>query len=462
MLGDLPPHPAHPASGVGRVRVDRLHHFLFHPVDVVRVDEVGLLELDGGPGELAEHQGAAVVDPGGDVLLGDQVHPVAQRGHQHDVGCPVEGGEFLATERLMQVVHGRLTDVPVVAVDPPHLQLDLVPKHFVVLDPLAAGRRDLDQHRVGDLDRFVLQQLLKGLQAHPDALCVIEPVDAQQDRARVAQLDADLAGALGDPFLAGYRVDAGEVDRDRERPGPDRPALELHLGAARFEVEQPAGQPQEVRRTAGQLEADQVGAEQAPDHLGAPGQLHEQLLGRKRDVQEKANTQIRTPFAKHLRDQLELVVLDPDHRALGRRVGGDIGEPSVDRDVRIPPAPMVFRLGDHVVVERPERRVGEALVVGVDLAGRERHRPDVDPIGLERLRRLTRRPRPADPDAVPTSHHRFERGDQAAGAGPPAHGSVGSDLPVYGQPVGDDDERAPVRHGWDPLELAVQASSYRA
>jgi hypothetical protein len=48
------------------------------PVDVVRVDEEGLRQLDRGAGELAEHERAALVEPAGDVLLGDQVHPVAQ------------------------------------------------------------------------------------------------------------------------------------------------------------------------------------------------------------------------------------------------------------------------------------------------------------------------------------------------------------------------------------------------
>ncbi len=111
------------------------------------------------------------------------------------------------------------------------------------------------------------------------------------------------------------------------------------------------------------MEADQVGAEQAVDDLGAPRHLHEQLDRRERDVQEEADGQVGPQHAQHLRDQLQLVVLDPHGRALGGRPRGRLGEAPVDLDVAVPPLPVVDRFDDHVVVERPQRGVGEALVV---------------------------------------------------------------------------------------------------
>ena len=87
-------------------------------------------------------------------------------------------------------------------------------------------------------------------------------------------------------------------------------------------------------------------------------------------------------IAQHLRHQLQLVVLDPHGRAVGGGVGGGLGEAPVDLDVAVPPLAVVDRLDDDVVVERPQRGVGEALVVlgdssalsrtGYELRGRPR------------------------------------------------------------------------------------------
>ena len=75
-------------------------------------------------------------------------------------------------------------------------------------------------------------------------------------------------------------------------------------------------QPDEVLGAAGQLEADQVRAEQPLQDLAAPGQLLEQLGGGERDVQEEADPQVGSELTQHLRHELELVVLDPDLTAL--------------------------------------------------------------------------------------------------------------------------------------------------
>ncbi len=88
---------------------------------------------------------------------------------------------------------------------------------------------------------------------------------------------------------------------------------------------------------AGQVEADQIGAEQALDDLGAPRHLHEQLDRRERDVQEEPDGQVGAQHAQHLRHQLQLVVLDP-HGGPGRgRPRGGLGEPPVHLDVAVPP-----------------------------------------------------------------------------------------------------------------------------
>ena len=67
------------------------------------------------------------------------------------------------------------------------------------------------------------------------------------------------------------------------------------------------------------MKPDQVGPQQTFDDLGAPGQLHEQLDGRERDVQEEPDRQVGTQRSQHLGNQLELVVLYPHRGTLGGR-----------------------------------------------------------------------------------------------------------------------------------------------
>ena len=121
------------------------------------------------------------------------------------------------------------------------------------------------------------------------------------------------------------------------------------------------------------MESHQVRAEQAFHDLGAPGQLHEQLDRREGDVQKEPDRQIGSQFAQHLGDQLQLIVLHPDDRAFGGGARRGFGEPAVDLDVAVPPLPVVDRFDDDVVIERPQRGVGETLVVLLDVVGGQPH-----------------------------------------------------------------------------------------
>ena len=190
-------------------------------------------------------------------------------------------------------------------------------------------------------------------------------------RSRVAERLADLLGPLADRLRAGQLLEAGAVDGDRERRGAHGAAVGQVDGVAVRLVADPLpDQADEVGGAAGQLEADDVGAEQSLEDLPAPRELLEQLGRRERDVQEEADPQVGAQLAEHLRDQLHLVVLHPDRGVLRGHLGGLGGEPLVDGDVGVPPLPVEGRLGHHVVVERPQGAVGEALVELLHLLGR--------------------------------------------------------------------------------------------
>ena len=135
--------------------------------------------------------------------------------------------------------------------------------------------------------------------------------------------------------------------------------------------------------------------------------------------------------------QLELVVLHPDGGALGGDLGDGVGEPLVDLDVGLPPVPVELRRRDDVVVERPQRGVGEALVVVLDLLrgqrrrGAARGRPSSNGSGASSG--VPGQPTQAPPRAA---QHRRERGDQPAGAALPLGRAVGEGFHVDRQPVG--------------------------
>ena len=157
---------------------------------------------------------------GGDVLLGHEVHAIPQGSDQHDVGGEVQRHHFLHRVAVVQVADGRVLDGVVGAVDVAHGALDLLAQEAVLLHPLPAGAGHLDQRRVADGQLAFVEQFLEGLEPVPDALGVVQPVHAQEDGFGVAEVLADLAGALDDLRLGGQFADLRDVDGDGECLGP--------------------------------------------------------------------------------------------------------------------------------------------------------------------------------------------------------------------------------------------------
>ena len=338
---------------------------------------------------------------------------------------------------------GVVAHLAVLAVDPAHDHLDLVPQRLVGLDPLPARARDLDEDHPRS-QAAVVEQLAVSPQAVQDALGVVEPVHAQQDEARLVEGLPDFPRAFPDVFTLGDLGQAGRVNRDRERGRLDlaRSArfVDPHGRALGGEADGPAAGPQEVAGVGPALESQQVGAEQALDHLPAPRQLGEDLIAGERDVVEKADADVAAQLAQHPRHQLELVVVHPDGRPGRRLFGRRLREPPVDRHVRVPPPAMELRRGDDVVVERPQRRIAEALVVVPDLGLGQPDPDQVQAVGLERAWGRARIARPADPHAPGLAHDGLQGGNQATGTRPPLNSAVRALDPVDRQSAGDHHE----------------------
>jgi hypothetical protein len=273
-----------------------------------------------------------------------------------------------------------------------------------------------------------------------DALGVVEPVDAEQQDLRLAERLPDLPRALPDLLPPRDLAQRLRVDGDRERLRPHlaRPVGPHGLPPGR-QPRGPAAGAQEVRGVGAALEPEQVRAEQALDHLPPPGKLGEDLVAGERYVVEEADAQVLALLAEHPRHQLHLVVVHPHGRAVRGLLGRRLGERPVDRHVGVPPLAMKLRLRDHVVVERPQGGVAEALVEVPELLGGQAHPHQVQAVRVEPARRRAGVAGPPDPHPPGLVHDRPERGDQAARARPPARRPVRPVRlldPVHRQPAG--------------------------
>ena len=164
------------------------------------------------------------------------------------------------------------------------------------------------------------------------------------------------------------------------------------------------------------------------------------------------------PFADHPRQQREVVVLHQHDRIVGARLGDDrVGEPPVDGAIVLEVARSERRAHVRVVAERPQSLVGKAAVVAGLLVGAEPDAPqpvrrrlgrNVDAIvGIDGLA-VGRAAAVRDPGARARTHHRLQRGHEAAGRALDADALGGPDM----------DERLAIADGDDVVapQLAVQ------
>ena len=417
------PHGPHPAPSLRLGRGHRRHDGLLEALDVVGVADVRLVELVPGAGELRQDEGSAAVVPAGDVLLGHEVHAVAQRGHQQDVGREEERRHLVARVGVVQVVDGRRADVPELAVDPAHLGLHLLAQRAVGVDALAAGGRDLHEDLVGRGDRAVLEELRIGLETVPDALGVVEAVNAEQEGRGVAERLADLLGPLDHLRGLGEGLEPGEVHGDRDRARAHDPrSLPSIVATVSPLVVRPSSRRHARRKLC-------ASATRWKPRKSAPSRPSSRRLRQGSCAKSSTggkgmwlNQPIRTSgpqLAHHRRHELQLVVVHPDGGALGGDLADGLGEAPVHPLVGGPPVAVEGRRDDDVVVDRPQGVVAEALVVLADLVARERDRAQVHAVLVEGLGRLAGVSGPAHPGAgsLPP-HHRLHGRDEAAGAAP--------------------------------------------
>ena len=411
-------------------------------VHVVGIDQDGLGQLLGGAGELAQHQDAAQVGAGGDEFLGDQVHPVAERRHEHHVGGDVERRQVNLVEAPVDVAHRRPVRRPEGSVDAADGRLHLGAELAVAPHRLARRHHHLDEPHLAVQLGMAHQQPLEREQPARDALGVVEPVHAGHHLHAVAAERPRLGAHLRP---RGERAVPLGVDPDRVRLDDHVPAALPDHAAARLRGEQGTHRRLEMVGVGLGVEADDVGAQQPLEHLAAPGEDPEDVGRGEGDVQEEADARAGEPPAQQLGHEHELVIVHPDLVSLAPVLRHPVREALVDRRVG---APVLGRQGQPlglVVQQRPEHAVGDFLVVLPDLATAEPHRHAIQrPKPLLELRGMAAA-QLAGGAGPPDPERRRRAGGAGERRGQPADAALDLELAVGlargdRQAVGDQDD----------------------
>jgi hypothetical protein len=133
----------------------------------------------------------------------------------------------------------------------------------------------------------------------------------------------------------------------------------------------------------------------------------------------------------------EVIVVHPAHSGSPRL---DCGEALVHVAVGLPPAALEDRLLDHAVQQWPERTVGEAVIVVVDLARAHLDRDQFNVEARDSRWKAGITAVPPDPGSGARVEGWAERADKAADRRPPA-----LRVPRYGQAVRVHDQPVAVR-----------------
>ena len=208
-----------------------------------------------------------------------------------------------------------------------------------------------------------------------------------------------------------------DPERPPERPN-DRPACALLHASSRL-ASQIGAQVSAVRLG---LEADQVEEGEAAHELLVHGQGRQELAGRQGRVQKKAHPVADAEPTQFLAERNQMVIMDPDDVVGPQHAGQLSGKVRVDAPIAgVIPALEVDEI-DAVVKKRPERGVGEAVVILLVVAFAEIHAGAGHPPALGQVHGLVGDgddlAAPAEPDA-PGAPERGKHGDgQTAGGGP--------------------------------------------
>ena len=210
-----------------------------HILPTVRVHGDRFAQLLGRAGHLTEHQHTRSIRLCRDEFLGDQVHAIAHRRHQRDVGQVVQRHQRLEWHRSVQVPDGNPADRGVFAVQIANALVDLPLQFLVRLHGSSRRHSDQDERDPFAIRRIALQEKVEGIEPLQDALGVVETIYGE-DEALLADLLADAADLLLHDRLGDGTGIAVIVDPHGEDVGPDDALAGEDLTELGFMPQEPA------------------------------------------------------------------------------------------------------------------------------------------------------------------------------------------------------------------------------
>ncbi len=344
---------------------------------MVGIHEDGFPQIAGRSRGFTQDQHAVTLHAAGDVFLGHQVHAVAQRRDERDVGHAVKCGELLERETAVLVHDRGPADVAVFPVDASHHFVEIL-FHAAVLGHFLPRRH----HRQDEDDLFLpvgvaVKKLSEPEQAMEDPLGIIEAIHRKQDLAVRAEVRAGFRGEAGHLGLRRGFHEAGGIDPDGKGVGLVDVVADLDAAEMVVMTQRAVNAAQEVLRVVVGVKAHEIRTEDASQQLLTPsrGQEPEHFEGRKRDVQKKADGQTRMPGPQQGGQQHQLIVLHPHAITRLDQAFQFVGEPLVALHVRLPLPGVIHGIRREVVQQRPQGLVAEPVIEIVSLVSAHENRP---------------------------------------------------------------------------------------
>ncbi len=246
---------------------------------------------------------------------------------------------------------------------------------------------DLHQGKAPFQVRIEREKSIHGPQPFGDALGVVHALDAEQ-HGRVADAEAPAQP----PFLAPAFVRRGrgnpvEVDANRLRPHQRGLAAARDGGAIRLDArfQGAVHRLQKVHAVILNVKGQNVIAEKAVEDLFLPRTDTEDFAVGPGNVPKVEDDEVRPRLTEHSRQKSEMVILHEDHgRPSVHLFENGVGKLTIDAAVMFPVGGVETRGSAGDVAQRPQRVVGEAVVIALLLLARQ-------PDAAERISRVLRR-----------------------------------------------------------------------
>ena len=400
-------HLQRAAQGVGQV------------LGAVGVDQQGFGHLFRRPGKARQDQ-----HPGigrvlcRDIFLGDQVHPVAQRGDHADPRGAIDPGQHVARVALVDIADRHPVQPGMGAVDPSGQPFQRRPDPLVAFHRAARGRGDLQQHHFLAFFGVVGEIAFIAEEAFFQPLGIVEPVNPDDQRAPDQAFAHPGEGLLRHRPL-GHRFEGAGIDPDRAGEQPRHPPAPMHRAIGGYgRIHLGADEIDERVQPFAGVKTDHVIGEQRFDQRRRFGQGGQQPARRPRDVEEEPDPAAHAAAAQLVAQRDHVIVLHPHHVVRLDQRQHRIGKPLVGALVAAGEAALVLGQVDAIVEQRPQRAVGIAVVVFLDVLLFEVDRGRGHAVGALEVDQpgelVGHFARPAEPDPAMGAQRRRERDGQPA------------------------------------------------